>query len=86
MKNSLPKLPKDLTKALTSYVIWNASFSYIYDEITDYIEKKNLKNETMKIKMIANDLWMARQMADNWEYGHADDQLAFVKRTLLYIK
>ena len=36
----------------------------------------------MKIKMIANDLWMARQMADNWEYGHADDQLAFVKRTV----
>ena len=86
MKNSLPKLPKELTRVLTSYVIWNASFSYVYDAVTDYIERKNLKNETMKIKMITDDLRMARQMAEKWDYGHADDQLAFVKRTLLFIK
>ena len=82
MKN----LPTNLEKTLVSYVKWETSFSYTQDIVTDYIEKKNLKNETLKIRMIMNDLWWTKTTLENWNISLAKKNLEFVKHTLLYIK
>ena len=82
MKN----LPTNLEKTLVSYIKWETSFSYTQDIVTDYIEKKNLKNETLKIRMIMNDLWWTKTTLENWNISLAKKNLEFVKHTLLYIK
>lgn len=78
-------LPTNLEKTLVSYVKWETSFSYTQDIVTDYIEKKNLKNETLKIRMIMNDLWWTKTTLENWNISLAKKNLEFVKHTLLYI-
>ena len=78
-------LPTNLEKTLVSYVKWETSFSYTQDIVTDYIEKKNLKNETLKIRMIMNDLWWAKTTLENWNISLAKKNLEFIKNTLLYI-
>lgn len=81
----MKKLPCELEKQLTNYIKWNTSQWYMQDLITAYIEKKNVKNETLKINMIMNDLWWARFSLENWNFTRASQELEFIKNTLLFI-
>lgn len=51
----MKKLPHELEKQIADYFKGLCSYSYLQEKITDYIERKNLKNETMKINMLMND-------------------------------
>ena len=82
---TMKKLPNNLEKTLVSYVKWETSYSYMQDIVTNYIEKKNLKNETLKINMIMNDLRWVKTTLENWNVTQAKENLEFVKNTLLYI-
>lgn len=82
----MKKLPQELEKNIANYFKGLCSYSYLQEKITDYIEKKNLKNETMKINMVMNDARTGKTMLENWNIEQAQNMLDFIKHTLLFIK
>lgn len=79
----MKELPKDLKLALRNYCQNQCNYTYTYDKIIDYIEPKNLKNETLKAKMIMNDLFICRCFVEKHQREQAKKQLDFIKNTLL---
>lgn len=81
----MKKLPIELEKSLTYYLCWDLAYCKMQDIITDYIENKNLNNETAKIRMIMNDLRCTKRLIETWKTKKAKSDLNFIKNLLLTI-
>ena len=77
---------QELFNTLSKYMKDMASYSYTMDKIIEYIENKNLTNETAKARMIMNDLRTAKNYLEQNKIPLAIDRYKFVKNTLLTIK
>lgn len=78
-------LPNGLEKSLIYYLSWSIAYCKMQDIITNYIESKNLDNETAKIKMIMNDLRCTKRLIETWKVKEAKSDLNFIKNLLLTI-
>ena len=74
---------EDTKKAMVKYCTNEASYSYLKDKITDYIEHLNTENQTQKIDMVCNDLFIARSMLEQGNTYWAIAKYNFVKNYLL---
>ena len=74
---------EDTKKAMVKYCTNEASYSYLKDKITDYIEHLNTENQTEKIEMICSDLFIARSMLEQGNTYWAIAKYNFVKNYLL---
>lgn len=74
---------EDTKKAMASYCTNTADYSYLKDKITDYIESINTENQTQKIDMVCNDLFIARSMLEQGNTYGAIAKYNFVKNYLL---
>lgn len=74
---------EETKKAMAKYCTNEASYSYLKDKITDYIEQTNTKNQTQKIEMICSDLFEARYMLEQGNTYWAVAKYNFVKNYLL---
>ena len=71
---------------MLSYIKWyNDDFFKLHDLITDYVENKNVKDETKKITKICNHLTDARKWYEKWKLlnAHTDYDIAY--NSLLFI-
>jgi hypothetical protein len=55
---------EETKKAMVKYCTNESNYSYLKDKITDYIESTNTDNQTQKIEMICDDLFIARSMLE----------------------
>ena len=74
---------EETKKAMVKYCTNEGSYSYLKDKITDYIENTNTDNQTQKIDMVCNDLFIARSMLEQGNTYWAIAKYNFVKNYLL---
>lgn len=70
---------KELKKAMGKYCMSEASYSYLQDVVTDYIEKHTKKDHTHKVQMICDDCFSVRYFLENGDVWNGIEKLKFIE-------
>lgn len=81
----MQKLPRWLELEMQYYIKGFTDFYVIHDLITDFIENKNIKDETKEITKICNHLTNARKWYENWKKLNANTSYELAKSYLFYL-
>lgn len=77
---------EELKKAMAKYCKNEASYSYLKDCVTDYIENHTKKDQTYKVKMICEDCFSVRCFLESGDLRNGIEKFKFIKGYIKNLK